>query len=420
MIKLLLLLAGRELLVRYRLLIYCLALCGVLLAGMIVADVLVDGHINLSLQVLALLLSLSLLFNLLSGEVSLQRWLNLLFSLIFVGTLLAGALWHGDERQLKKLLLTVMEICLLFNGLFRCLSAALIQRQRWVRHFMLGCGEMVLSVVLFFNDNLHTCVLLGSWLVLLLLSFSLTVWRVWRQWQRLPAGQSVTLLPWFCRGHRHIARLRPWQQARFPPDAAAFPLCVHVWQAQSEASQQPKRYVIDRYIGVINGEGHFCTGHAALSFGERGYISLYPQQEIDPQPHELPRLLLAGQINDRPGRFLPSLAAEIADWRSPDLTFSFQYYNGQALASYWQANRGDSLYNLTAKNCSTTVVDALDVAFEGYYGQRLQQVFALLLQPAFWGACVLRERAEIMTWTPGLVADYVRLMKKTLGACPGR
>lgn len=66
------------------------------------------------------------------------------------------------------------------------------------------------------------------------------------------------------------------------------------------------------------------------------------------------------------------------------------------------------------------MVDALDVAFEGYYGQRLQQVFALLLQPVFWGACVLRERAEIMTWTPGLVADYVRLMKKTLGACPSR
>ena len=415
MLKLLLLLAGRELLVRYRLLIYGLALCGVLLAAMIVTDVLVDGHINLSLQVLALLL-----FNLLSGEVSLQRWLNLLFSLIFVSTLLAGALWHGDERQLKKLLLAVMEICLLFNGLFRCLSAALIQRQRWVRHFMLGCGEMVLSVVLFVNDHIHTCLLLGGWLVLLLLSFSLTVWRVWLQWQRLPVGQSVTLLPWFCRGHRNIARLRPWHQASFPPVAAALPLYVHVWQAQAEADKQPKRYVIDRYIGVINGEGHFCTGHAALSFGERGYISLYPQQEIDPQPHELPRLLLAGQINDRPGRFLPSLAAEVADWRSPDLTFSFQYYNRQALASYWQANRGDSLYNLTAKNCSTTVVDALDVAFEGYYGRRLPQVFAMLLQPAFWGACVLRERAEIMTWTPGLVADYVRLMKKTLGACPGK
>ena len=63
--------------------------------------------------------------------------------------------------------------------------------------------------------------------------------------------------------------------------------------------------MIDRYIGVINGEGHFCTGHAALSFGECGYISLYPQQEIDPQPHELPRLLLAGQINDRPAVFSP-------------------------------------------------------------------------------------------------------------------
>ena len=57
------------------------------------------------------------------------------------------------------------------------------------------------------------------------------------------------------------------------------------------------------------------------------------------------------------------------------------------------------------------MVDALDVAFEGYYGQRLQQVFALLLQPAFWGACVLRERAEIMTGRPA-VADYVRLMKR--------
>ena len=124
MIKLLLLLAGREL--RYRLLIYCGAVRRA--AGMIVADVLVDGHINLSLQVLALLLSLSLLFNLLSGECR----CGMAQSAVFPDFCrLAGRrAVAGDEKQLKKLL-TVMEICLLFNGLFRCLSAALIQRQRW-------------------------------------------------------------------------------------------------------------------------------------------------------------------------------------------------------------------------------------------------------------------------------------------------
>ncbi|ORM73481.1 hypothetical protein HA48_09210 [Pantoea wallisii] len=59
------------------------------------------------------------------------------------------------------------------------------------------------------------------------------------------------------------------------------------------------------------------------------------------------------------------------------------------------------------------------MALEGYLSQRLR-IVTLLLQPAFWGACMLRERAEIMTWTPGLVADYVRMLKKTLGGYPGR
>lgn len=420
MIKLLMLLAGRDLLVRYRLVIALLAASGLLLAAMIALDLAIDGHINISASVLAAVLLLSLLFNLLSGETSLQRWLNLLFSLIFIGTLVVGLIWHGDGRQLKKLIFAVMEVCLLCNGLFRCLSAALIQRRRWARHFLLGCGEMVLGGVLFFSGHdLHGCLLLGGWLIFLLLSFSLTIWRVYRQWQRLPDGDSLTLLPCFCRGHRHMARLKPWLQTPFPSDSETFPLYVHVWQAQCEADKQPRRYVIDRYIGVINGAGEFCTGHAALSFGQHGYISLYPLQEIEPAREALPRLLLAGQINDRPGRFLPSLAAEVAGWRSPDITLSFARYNRRALANYWHANGQDSLYNLTAKNCSTTVIDAVDVALEGYLSQRLR-IVTLLLQPAFWGACMLRERAEIMTWTPGLVADYVRMLKKTLGGYPGR
>lgn len=420
MIKLLMLLAGRDLLVRYRWMIYTLAGCGVVLAGAIALDLVVDGHINTSTSVLAAVLLLPLLFNLLSGDVSLQRWLNLGFSLIFISTLVIGLFWHGEGRQLKKLIFAVMEVCLLFNGLFRCLSAALIQRQRWARHFLLGCGEIGLGAVLFFKGhNLHGCLLLGGWLIFLLLSFSLTIWRVYRQWQRLPGGHSLTLLPYFCRGHRNMTRLQPWLQPRFPSDPAPVPLSVHVWQAQPEADMQPKRYIIARYIGVINGAGEFCTGHAALSFGGHGYISLYPQQEIEPGLGELPRLLLAGQINDRPGRFLPSLAEEVAAWRSPDITFSFTRYNLPALINYWRANGQDSTYNLTAKNCSTTVIDAVDVALEGYFSQRLGCIFSLLLQPSFWGACVLRERAEIMTWTPGLTADYVRMVKKTLGSYPG-
>lgn len=70
------------------------------------------------------------------------------------------------------------------------------------------------------------------------------------------------------------------------------------------------------------------------------------------------------------------------------------------------------LRTLTARNCSTTVIQALDAALEGasYSGHVWRDVFKIIVNPEFWLLRIVRGRAEAMTWTPGLVLDYARLL----------
>jgi hypothetical protein len=59
---------------------------------------------------------------------------------------------------------------------------------------------------------------------------------------------------------------------------------------------------------------------------------------------------------------------------------------------------------------------ALDAALEGSLGGRGMWLrsLRLLANPDLWLAAVLRARAETMTWTPGLVLDYARAMRRVV------
>ena len=86
------------------------------------------------------------------------------------------------------------------------------------------------------------------------------------------------------------------------------------------------------------------------------------------------------------------------------------------MRNYWRGNATDNRYNLTSRNCSTSVIQALDVATEGLLGEQGLKGLWVLFNPDFWLLSLVRSRAEGMTWTPGLVMDYCILLRRVLAA----
>jgi hypothetical protein len=100
----------------------------------------------------------------------------------------------------------------------------------------------------------------------------------------------------------------------------------------------------------------------------------------------------------------------------PNSTVTFHRFDEPALRTFWRDYSTNSTYNLTARNCSSTVILALDAATEGVLGggRPWRSFFHLLANPTFWALQVVRGRAEAMTWTPGLVLDYARLLRRVI------
>jgi hypothetical protein len=96
--------------------------------------------------------------------------------------------------------------------------------------------------------------------------------------------------------------------------------------------------------------------------------------------------------------------------------------DADALRRFWEVYGADTTYNLTSRNCSSTVATALDAGLEGIlapFAGRPYVLLRLLFSPELWIAGQLRRRAATMAWTPGIVLDYARALSY-LVALPGR
>ena len=158
------------------------------------------------------------------------------------------------------------------------------------------------------------------------------------------------------------------------------------------------------------------TGHAALETPEGIYISLYPAVEIDRSPDDFGRLLRATADNDVPGLFQPDYATEAQAWCPSTTRVRIRNYDPLRLQAFWQRYRRNTTYNLTHRNCSSTVAHALEAALEGavgrLHGDRAgwRGLLRVLVTPELWVAAQIRKRAVTMAWTPGLALDYARAL----------
>lgn len=189
-------------------------------------------------------------------------------------------------------------------------------------------------------------------------------------------------------------------------------LRVLVWTPEGSATQDTlPRPVMNRYIAAVDSAGVISTGHAALEMQDI-YISLYPAVDIDRSPSEFFRTLRAVRENNVPGKFQDSYASESAAWCEADRQVCFHTFNAVSLRAFTTYYRRQEIYNLTWRNCSSSVAYALEAALDGVLCNRSGwSVFLrLFLQPELWIAAQLRRRATTMAWTPGLVLDYSRAL----------
>ncbi len=308
----------------------------------------------------------------------------------------------------------------LTDGLLQIISARVVRYRTW-RLAVTG-GAIEIALAIFFYQPFPThyvgtvpyCLglglMFGGWNMILLAS------RV-RRLSSNPAGAaggaaqaaSATAEP-----QQAAPAIAVWDG---PPAADEPALTVHVWtpvgSSKGEARRQP---IIDRYIAAVDRNGVISTGHAALESPEGVYISLYPGAEIDRSPDEFTRLLRATRENDVPGLFQPDYGTESKAWCPSTVQVRIRNYDPARLRRFWETYREDTTYNLTYRNCSSTVSRALEAAIEGasarVWGRHngWKPFLRVVTTPELWVAAQVRKRAATMAWTPGLTLDYARAL----------
>jgi hypothetical protein len=99
----------------------------------------------------------------------------------------------------------------------------------------------------------------------------------------------------------------------------------------------------------------------------------------------------------------------------------FERYNLSRLKAFWARYSQDTTYNLTNRNCSSTVALALEVSMEGTFGGGsggLLKFLSAMVNPELWVASQLQKHAQAAAWTPGLVLDYARALKVAIDPPP--
>lgn len=322
----------------------------------------------------------------------------------------AALLIIGGQQNGHFVLSMIFGTLFLVDGLLQIASAWLVRFKTWRIAIAGGIVEILLAIFFYlpYPTNyagtvpfaLGLGLIFGGW------SINLIALRV-RRMKTNPAVKGFLEA-----GDDPVTRITTWDG---PPADDEPALTVHVWTPVGSAKNKTQRHpIVDRYIAAIDKDGVISTGHAALEAPQGIYISLYPATEIDRSPSEFTNTLRATRENDVPGTFQPDYPTESKAWCPSTRQVRIRNYDAGQLQQFWDTYRQDTTYNLTHRNCSSTVAHALDAAIEGaavrLWGQRgsWKTFIRLLTTPELWVAIQIRKRAETMAWTPGLTLDYAR------------
>jgi uncharacterized membrane protein HdeD (DUF308 family) len=340
-----------------------------------------------------------------------------------IAFLVLGLLVVDAHHAASVILAMLFGLAFLADGIFRMAAAVVVRFVGWRLSLLTGLLEVAFAVFMFepyptfYAGTVPYCIGMGIFLSgcgLLRQAFRL---------KRLPGHGSAFL--WLSRhpvANDKLVADALVAEAREEMAKQDGDLIVRVWTpAESAADAVVPRPLIDRYIAAVDSRGVISTGHAALEASPGIYISHYPSVEIDRSEANFARVLRATADNDVPGAFKPSYAAEAAGWCEATAEVRFERYDRPRLAAFWCRYRAIDTYNLTSRNCSSTVANALEAALEGSLagtGLGLGALFRAMFNPELWVAAQLQRRAQAMAWTPGLVLDYARTLRAAITPTP--
>lgn len=329
-------------------------------------------------------------------------------TLIVIGILIIEAPWHSDA-----VIGILTGLVLVADALWRMTSALVVRFVRWRVALALGGLELVIGIWSFIPWPTQWRGAVGIDVGMLLMVIGTAVLLLALRIRRLPEGAPLAAI--MAKSRPQDGRLPLIYPVDAPPAARTGELVVHVWTPTGTLS--PLSHGISRYVAAQDENGVVSTGHAALQLLPDLYISHYPAVEMEPSPDEFVRILRATPDNDVPGLFKPSYAEESAGWCPSTRQVALPAINAAAVRAFWAAYSRDTTYNLTFRNCSSTVARALDAAIEGHVGSRIHSprvLLQLLLMPELWVAGLMRRRAAWMAWTPGLMLDYSAALARIL------
>jgi uncharacterized membrane protein HdeD (DUF308 family) len=331
--------------------------------------------------------------------------------------LLLGLLIIDPHHASSFILAMIFGLVFAVDGILRIASAHVVRFAGWRLSMLLGVGELIFAIFMFepyptyYVGTVPYCI--G---VALMLSGFGTLRLAFRL-RKLPPRASVLAL--LSRGDgESVAQL---DAAAAQPTGNLPTLTVHVWTPVGSAVDALPQPLLDRYVAAVDGNGVISTGHAALEVPGLLYISHYPASEIDHSPEDFRSILRATKENDVPGKFQPSYAQESAGWCASTAKVLFERYNLSRLEAFWARYSQDTTYNLTNRNCSSTVALALEVSMEGTFGggtSGLLKFLSAMVNPELWVASQLQKHAQAAAWTPGLVLDYARALKVAIDPPP--
>jgi len=392
-----------------------------------------DGVLNFPLTLFGFLLLLESLVTLWAANsgVGAQKTLRYVKGGLF---LLIAVLIITEHQTSNMVLAMLFGIAFTIGGSLQITSAMIVRFPRWRMAVLGGCVQILLAIFFFqpypthYKGTVPYCLALG-----LMFGGWNMIWLALRS-RMLPQQASADVLlernsgsarPFDAGLHDGASDLRSRLDSVPPAPASEDPqraLTVHVWtptgSAKGPARRQP---VIDRYIAAVDHHGVISTGHAALEVSPDLYISLYPAEEIDRSPDQFARLLRATADNNVKGRYLTDYSSEAAAWCESTEKIVFRDYCRASLDRFWRHYRETEIYNLTYRNCSSTVANALEAALEGVIGRRDGHWFnavRMMFTPEIWVACHIRKRAITMAWTPGMVLDYARALRAVVHPRP--
>lgn len=390
-----------------------------LLGGLVIAAALlvmldaVGGEGSLTYRLVGILFLINGLFSLLPGLVTGDRGQRRLRLLRACLSLLAGGLMLSSPFHSDWVLAALFALGFTLDGAIRILIASVLRFPRWRHSALYGGAELCAALGLLLQWPLPHA---GNIILMVALFIGLSGWALLRMGfmlRTLEEEVAILMLPIFAgRGwHDHAPILVGLDPPRVPDDP---PLVLHIWTPAGSANVTSRRLVIDRYVAAIDANGAISTGHVSLEMPPDLYISHYPAVEIERSSDDFIRALNARPDNDVPGRFIPSFAVEVANWCPPDVQIRLNSFNPRRLRAFWAGYRQDNTYNVTNRNCAVVVAAALEAALEGALAGRHPwfRLLRLLADPDLWLAALMRERAQSVTWTPGLVQDYARVLAR--------